>query len=81
MKNKKRLILFLITALLCINTMGTTVFAMETPQVTITATDEAIHIMTEETEWYYRYWYGVYQKRLWSITYGKWLTDWIDCAV
>ena len=21
---------------------------------------------------------GVAQKRLWSITYGKWLTDWID---
>lgn len=32
----------------------------------------------EETEWYYRTTEsGLFQKRLWSITYGYWLTDWI----
>lgn len=32
-----------------------------------------------ETRWYYRYnENGVLQQRLWSITDGKWLTDWID---
>ena len=32
----------------------------------------------EETEWYYRITDdGLVQKRLWSITYRKWLTDWI----
>ena len=32
----------------------------------------------EETEWYYRITDdGLFQKRLWSITYRKWLTDWI----
>ena len=32
----------------------------------------------EETEWYYRITGdGLVQKRLWSITYGYWLTDWI----
>lgn len=31
----------------------------------------------EETEWYYRVADGLIQKRLWSITYGYWLTDWI----
>ena len=32
----------------------------------------------EETEWYYRITEsGLIQKRLWSITYGYWLTDWI----
>lgn len=31
----------------------------------------------EETEWYYRIADGLFQKRLWSLTYGYWLTDWI----
>jgi len=31
----------------------------------------------EQTEWYWRIYNGNYEKRLWSITYGKWLTDWI----
>ena len=31
----------------------------------------------EETEWVIRRWNGLIQKRLWSITYGYWLTDWI----
>lgn len=31
----------------------------------------------EETEWYYRILDNTYfQRRLWSITYRKWLTDW-----
>ena len=32
----------------------------------------------EETWWYFRVWNGRNQMRLWSITYRKWLTDWID---
>lgn len=32
----------------------------------------------EETTWYYRVHNGMLQKRLWSITYGRWLTDWLD---
>lgn len=31
----------------------------------------------EETQWVFRWWNGLIQKRLWSITYGYWLTDWI----
>lgn len=32
----------------------------------------------EETKWYYRIVdNSIVQKRLWSITYRKWLTDWI----
>ena len=31
----------------------------------------------EETIWYYRVADGLIQKRLWSLTYGYWLTDWI----
>ncbi len=32
----------------------------------------------EETMWYTRQYNGKWQKRLWSITDGCWLTDWID---
>ena len=32
----------------------------------------------EETCWYYRVHNGMVQMRKWSITYRKWLTDWID---
>ena len=31
----------------------------------------------EETQWYYKTVDGVVYMRLWSITYGKWLTDWM----
>ena len=33
----------------------------------------------EETQWVYKIYYGKMQKRLWSLTRGIWLTDWIDC--
>ena len=32
----------------------------------------------EETVWYFRINDGIWQMRLWSITYERWLTDWID---
>lgn len=33
---------------------------------------------SEEVSWYYRDVAGGKQKRLWSHTYGRWLTDWIS---
>lgn len=33
----------------------------------------------EEFKWYYRTYNGHCQMRLWSLTYGYWVTDWIDC--
>lgn len=32
----------------------------------------------EETIWYVRYVDGQRQRRLWSRTYERWLTDWMD---
>ena len=32
----------------------------------------------EETVWYTRQPNGKWQKRLWSITHSRWLTEWID---
>jgi len=34
----------------------------------------------EEFKWYYRTYNGVCQMRLWSVTYGYWVTDWINCS-
>lgn len=36
-----------------------------------------IQPLYEQTRWEYRVNNGNYEKRLWSITYNKWLTDWI----
>lgn len=33
---------------------------------------------TSTNVWYTRVYNGKLQKRLWSNTYGVWLTDWID---
>ena len=35
----------------------------------------------EQTDWFFRYnsELGRYEKRLWSYTYGVWLTEWIPC--
>lgn len=42
---------------------------------------ESIETRAEQTEWFYRIINGVVEKRLWSYTYGKWLTDWIPTNV
>ena len=31
----------------------------------------------EQIEYYFRYYNGKRQYRIWSITFGKWKTDWI----
>lgn len=37
-------------------------------------------VMAEETTWIFAEdSNGVWWKRLWSLTYGKWLGDWIKC--
>ena len=38
---------------------------------------EASAARVEETVWYFRVYNGVWQTRLWSNTYSKWLTDWM----
>lgn len=40
-------------------------------------TSSDIQPLAEETEWFVRIRNGMIEKRLWSYTYGKWLTDWI----
>lgn len=46
------------------------------PSVSTETTEE--NTRAEETEWIYRITDdGLLQRRLWSITYGYWKTDWI----
>jgi len=41
-------------------------------------TEEENEIMRMEvTEWYYRVGNNGLEKRLWSVTYGYWKTDWM----
>lgn len=72
----------LIFACITLSLMITNVFP--TPQKVIcnkstVISESKTHIvpLAEETTWYYRSVNGKLQKRLWSRTYNKWLTDWI----
>jgi len=77
---KKRSMLFFLAAVLSLSMMAVPAAAMDIPE---TPDDTIITPQAEETEWVYRRIIatGQCQRRLWSITYGYWLTDWIDCVV
>ncbi len=47
---------------------------------TAEAKQEEILLCKEETKWYYRTENGVLQRRQWSLTYGKWLSEWTEVA-
>ena len=49
------------------------VYASEIPVLPAT---ETLEERAEETVWKYRNVDGKLQKRLWSLTYGKWITEW-----
>lgn len=77
---KRFLSLFL--ALLILASVSVTAFA-EAPANSTTETETGISLndeptRQEETIWYFRIYQGRRQMRLWSLTYERWLTDWID---
>ncbi|HBF65421.1 MAG TPA: hypothetical protein DDW34_06350 [Clostridium sp.] len=52
-------------------------YGADTTAVVESNFDEVIiRPMAEQTEWMYRAVDGRLQRRLWSLTYGKWLTEW-----
>lgn len=51
----------------------------EVPESVIYYGEEEGPTRQEQFQWFYRIYNGHQQKRLWSITYGRWVTDWIDC--
>ena len=74
---KKKLVTVLLAILLCINVLPFN--SAPNSIIAYAATgDETASPMSEVTEWYVRIHNGKLQKRLWSVTYGEWLTDWID---
>lgn len=73
---KKILLTVTIALLLSINILP--VSASETIVPLAVPGNTIVSPLSEETVWCNRIHNGMLQKRLWSITYGKWLTDWID---
>ncbi len=76
MKNLKNLLVrfsAISLLLICLVSAFSPAYAAEE---VINHTDGGAVIQAEETEWRYRVVDGKLQKRLWSITYGVWLTDW-----
>jgi hypothetical protein len=78
----KKLLTIAIMVIMLLTTLGGTISAagMEyifEPLVINETLEPNSTIMAEQTIWYYSVINGVPMKRLWSITYGKWLTNWI----
>lgn len=73
----KKILVIMFAMLMSLNIMSMAAFAAEMP---VQSDKQIITPQVEETEWVYRVHDGVLQKRLWSDTYGVWLTDWINCA-
>lgn len=84
---KQKLSRLLVTLLVVLTVMSTIpAFAAEVevtkaPVTPIVATqDGTAVIMSEETTYVFRIYNGWVQRRLWSYTYGIWLTDWENMA-
>lgn len=71
----KKFVLWLVTLSLVFSVCSIPVLASEpTPD----DSQSTVETRTSENVWYTRTYNGKLQKRLWSRTYGVWLTDWID---
>ena len=77
MKLKRLLVSVMLVFVMCVSLLGTVASAAEYTPAPQTVSDGEITPMAEETMWYFRNYYGQLQKRLWSITEEKWLTDWM----
>lgn len=65
-----------ILLLMCLSTAFNLEHAVYASETVSYVGDGGAVIQAEETQWKYRVVDGKLQKRLWSITYAKWLTDW-----
>lgn len=76
MKAKKLLCALIMTGVLF--SALSPVFAIS-ERVQTPANESEVSTRALETQWCYRTYNGRFQRRLWSITYGVWLTEWINC--
>ena len=72
----KRIITIIVLLVLLTSLLPLSVNAADLQRKETEIVEEEIQ-RAEQTEWYYRINNGVLEKRLWSITYLRWLTDWI----
>lgn len=71
----KKILLWLVTLSLIFSICSIPAFAADPFPAESQSTMEP---RADENVWYTRVYNGKLQKRLWSNTYGVWLTDWID---
>lgn len=76
---KKRLTTFLFVAALAFS-FAIPVMTSETvvSEPVNTVAEQEISPLHEFTRAYFRTYHGQLQMRIWSITNGRWITDWID---
>ena len=76
----KNCVKYLLGLSVAVMVLGSPVMAMEMPveDTEIVLTEEKEPTREEMYVWFYRTYEGRRQKRLWSLTYGYWVTDWID---
>ena len=78
----KRFISLLLALILCLSLSVTAFADVSAPEdeaeLAVASVKPGDSTQAEETCWYFRTVNGIRQMRQWSITYGKWLTDWID---
>lgn len=80
MKMKKTIIALLLALVTVVSSAGA--LAAEVAAPANVGDTGIVSPQAEEKVWCTRVHNGWLQKRLWSITYGRWLTDWIDiCPV
>lgn len=73
----KKLISLMLAVILCLS-LSVTAFADYTAPACDEDSGDSVSVQrAEQTEWVYRIYNGNIEKRLWSNTYAKWLTDWI----
>ena len=73
----KKLISLMLAVILCLS-LSATAFADYTAPACGEDPGDSVSVQrAEETEWVYRTYNGNIEKRLWPLTYAKWLTDWI----
>ena len=75
---RKKIVKLLLGTLTAMMLFGMPVMANEASHEVDIVSIEEEQTREEVFMWYYRTYEGRRQKRLWSITYGYWVTDWID---
>jgi len=76
MKLKRFFVRFFSLTLLMVSTLLSTGYMAYAQEINVNNADGDVVIFAEQTEWRYRVVDGYLQRRLWSITWDKWLTEW-----